>query len=73
MLADEPDLTAELDAAEDVVTGRVESVVTEWGVRHPTGRVFGTGDDETTARFIARGQGTVVRRTVTYSPWEEVE
>jgi hypothetical protein len=67
----EPDLTAELDAAEDIEMGRVDAVVTEWGVRRPSGGVFSTSDDETMARFIAKGQGTVVRRTVTYSPWEE--
>ena len=36
-LPDEPDLTRELDAAEEIVMGRAESVVTEWGVRRADG------------------------------------
>ena len=45
-MADHPDLTAELDVAEDIVTGRVEAVVTEWGVRSPSGYVTRLGSDE---------------------------
>ena len=30
----EPDLSAELDVAEEIVMGRVESVETQWGVRY---------------------------------------
>jgi hypothetical protein len=70
----EPDLTAELDAAGDIVTGRAEAVVTEWGFELPGSPVqvlsYGTG--EGIARNVARyHEGTLVRRTVTYGPWEE--
>jgi hypothetical protein len=78
-MADRTDLTAELDAAEDIVTGRAESVATEWGVRWP-GRRGGVHecDDEDTARLLAAHHdragigGALVRRTVTYGPWEDV-
>ena len=33
-MPDIPDLTAELDAAEAIVMGRAEAIVTEWGVRY---------------------------------------
>jgi hypothetical protein len=74
-----PDLTAELDAAEDIVMGRVESVKTEWGVRydqHGNGRVDSYGDGpraEYRARMdAADGPDVLVRRTITYGPWEAV-
>ncbi len=72
-MPDEPDLTAELDAAEDIVTGRVDKIETEWGVRQGEHvRTYGT--DEHRARmeqkFISR-RSTLVRRAVTYGPWEE--
>ncbi len=79
-MADHPDLTAELDVAEDIVTGRVEAVVTEWGVRSPSGYVTRLGSDEEAgkvARELAEdygregSPGALVRRTVTYGPWEE--
>jgi len=77
----EPDLSAELDAAEDIVTGRAEAVVTEWGVRSPSGYVTRLGSDEEAeevARELAEdyeregNTGAFVRRTVTYGPWEPV-
>jgi hypothetical protein len=74
----DPDLTAELDAAEDIVTGRAEAIVTEWGVRVPyeVPRVAPYGSDEWAARRdVARGKDlgyALVRRTVTYGPWEDV-
>lgn len=77
-MSDEPDLTAELDAAEDIVMGRVASVVTEWGMRHDDclTDVHDYGRDEEAARKSvtdhARLNGKLVRRTVTYSPWETV-
>ena len=53
----DPDLTAELDAAEDIVMGRVEAVVTEWGVRRWAEGVYqsyGDGDGgEAVARSVA--------------------
>ena len=75
----DPDLTAELDAAEDIVMGRAETVETEWGVRWPgrRGGVQDCGDDEDTARSLAAHRertgigGALVRRTVTYGPWED--
>ena len=74
-MKDEPDLFAELDAAEDIVTGRVEAVETEWGWREPDGSVFETNLSEAAARAIAARIDsrpvTLVRRTVTYGPWEE--
>ena len=80
MLSEEPDLTRELDAAEAIVTGRAEAVVTEWGVRydHHGGKVgiLGTGpDNERRARHEVTcwpDTSSLVRRTVTCSPWEEV-
>jgi hypothetical protein len=78
----EPDLTSELDAAEDVVMhGAI--VVTEWGVRYYPDRpdfiwlIGGDEGHEETARSLAarceqRGQGSaLMRRTVTYGPWRE--
>jgi len=85
--ADNPDLTAELDAAEAIVIGGAESVVTEWGVDCTDGRGehrvnFGDGQygSEGEARaMIGRDQrngigahNVLVRRTVTYGPWEPV-
>jgi hypothetical protein len=78
MPADEPDLMAELDAAEAIVMGTVSAVETEWGVRYGDSRgtigVYGTGpDNERHARWDAGGEpGVLVRRTVTYSEWETV-
>lgn len=79
-MSTEPDLTAELDAVEGIVMGRAESVVTEWGSRNPDGSdVFWMGklNEESARSAVAsrnrRGLPTVlVRRTVTYGPWEEV-
>jgi hypothetical protein len=83
----EPDLTRELDEAEAIVMGRAESVVTEWGVDCTDGRGehrvnFGEGKyggEEEARAMIDRDQhngigahNVLVRRTVTYSPWEEV-
>jgi hypothetical protein len=81
MLSDEPDLTRELDEAEEIVMGRAESIVTEWGVRTGSrsildGQVAFCGFDragESRARELAAGDpGALVRRTVTYGPWEVV-
>lgn len=72
-MSSEPDLTAEMDAAEDIVMGRAETVKTEWGVRYDDqGNVgiYGTGSDhERWARMDA--DGVLVCRTVTYGPWKE--
>ncbi len=78
MLSEEPDLTAELDAAEEIVTGRAEAIVTEWGMRHDDclTDVHDYGRDKEAARQSvadhARLNGRLVRRTVTYGPWENV-
>lgn len=75
-MSTEPDLTAELDAAEDIVMGRTETVVTEWGMRHDDclTDVHDYGRDEKAARQSvadhARLNGQLVRRTVTNRPWE---
>ena len=74
-MPDEPDLTAELDEAEAIVMGRA-TVVTEWGMRHDgcLTDVHDHGSDEKGARQSvadhARLNGRLVRRTVTYGPWE---
>jgi len=74
----EPDLTAELDAAEEIVMGRAECIVTEWGMRHDDclTDVHDYGRDKDAARISAaqhvRLNGRIVCRTVTYGPWEEV-
>ncbi len=82
-MADEPDLTAELDAADALVLHDVPTE-THWGTLDPvTGDVFLCGGEavplsEGTARSIVRsrrdlGKGDrLVRRTVTYGPWEVV-
>ena len=76
-MADEPDLTAELDAAEAIVMGGA-TVKTEWGMRHDDclTDVHDYGRDEKAARQSvtdhARLNGRLVRRTVTYGPWEAV-
>lgn len=80
MLSDEPDLTTELDAAEEIVTGRADKVDTEWGVRYDdlsgTPAILGAGpDNERRARHEVTcwpDTATLVRRTVTYNPWEAV-
>ena len=53
MLSEEPDLTRELDAAEEIVMGRVETVRTEWGVRRPdlASGVFHAGSDQDAERL----------------------
>ena len=79
-MSTEPDLTAELDAAEDIVMGRTESVETQWGsLDRATGRVFDchTAIEEVAASHVAARKrhgfdDVLVRRTVTYGPWEEV-
>ena len=79
MPSNEPDLMRELDEAEEIVMGRVESVVTEWGVRRRDNGNDVPCANEYLARLNAAGKndrsflaGTVIRRTVTYGPWEEV-
>jgi hypothetical protein len=79
VLSEEPDLTRELDEAEEIMSGRAESIVTEWGVRYDdlsgTAAVLGSGpDNERRARHEVRcfPDATLVRRTVTYGPWETV-
>jgi hypothetical protein len=78
-----PDLTRELDEAEAIVTGRAEAIVTQWGSRDPGGLVFVYGADavalsEATARSAVQGRrrhgsaDVLLRRTVTYGPWEDV-
>ena len=69
-----PDLTAELDEAEAIVTGRAEAIVTEWGMRHDDclTDVHDYGrDKEAACQSVAdhaRLNGRLVRRTVTYWP-----
>ena len=78
MPSDEPDLLRELDIADDIVSGRVDKMETEWGWQEPDGSVFESNLSEAAARAVtARIRRdsrpvTLVRRTVTYSPWEEV-
>jgi len=56
--------------------GRAEVIVTEWGMRHDDclTDVHDYGRDEKASRQSvndhARLNGRLVRRTVTYSPWE---
>lgn len=46
---------------------------TEWGYRFPDGHVHYCAGGERTARYVAaRADAVVVRRTVTYGPWEQV-
>ena len=75
-----PDLTAELDAAEAIVMGTA-TTETQWGVRTPSGYVTRIGSDEEAAKMARTLAGdwereghpdALVRRTVTYGPWEEI-
>jgi hypothetical protein len=78
----EPDLTAELDAAEAVVMHGV-TTETEWGVRYKSASGehaanYGSDEEgEKVARMAAADYrklgGALVRRTVTYGPWEPAE
>lgn len=60
--------------------GRIEAVVTEWGsLDRATGRVFDchTAIEDVAASLVTSRKrhgfdDVLVRRTVTYSPWEEV-
>lgn len=80
-MSDRPDLSAELDVAEDIVMGRTESVETQWGsLDRTTGRVFDchTIIEEVAASLVATRKrhgfdDVLVRRTVTYGPWEATE
>lgn len=78
----EPDLTTELDAAEDIVMGRADKIVTEWGSRDlgSDGRVFEYRNlGEIVARRATESRNRngvpcmLLRRTVTYGPWEEAD
>jgi hypothetical protein len=85
-LPDIPDLTAELDAAEEIVMGRAESVETEvwWGVRYTAScgeHITSYGDEENARHEIACSdrlhrdtRHTLLRREITTitTPWEEV-
>ena len=62
--------------------GRAETVATEWGIRRPDlfSGVFNAGNDEDSekvardlaAEYEQKGiTDALVRRTVTYGPWEE--
>jgi hypothetical protein len=82
----EPDLTAELDAAEDIVTGRAETVATEvwWGVRYTAGsgeHITSYASDDEARKEIIRSnrlnrdtRHALLRREITTitTPWEEV-
>jgi hypothetical protein len=46
---------------------------TEWGVRTREGRVDGYDDREEAEAMLRWLGGHVVRRTVTYGPWEVAE
>jgi hypothetical protein len=78
-MPDKPDLSAELDAADAIVTGGA-TAETQWAVRFQIsglGHMDTWGSDEAGARRSAGGayggwHGTLVRRTVTYGPWCEV-
>jgi hypothetical protein len=66
-----------IPAVEAILRDRLPeaTTVTEWGVREPSGSVYGypTGGEKR-ARYIAslvRGR-TVVQRSIHYGPWEEV-
>ena len=77
----EPDLMAELDDADRIISGEAEKIVTEWGVHWgmQTGsRVYSYGTDETGARMSAVDAArvpdvtaTLVSRKVTYGAWRD--
>lgn len=81
----EPDLMAELDDAEQIISGTAERIVTEWGVRweddagwHATTVGEYGPDGEKRARSLvgalARGFTNdvgVVKRKVTYGAWRD--
>lgn len=77
-MADEPDLMAELDDADLIISGDAEKIVYRWGVRWSSGylRRYGRGTEgETVARMSAADalksdQGaSVVKQKVTYGKW----
>ena len=82
----EPDLTSELDAAEEIVMGRAETVVTEvwWGVRYTAGcgeHVTSYASEDRAREEIDRSnrlhrdmKADLLRREITTitTPWEEV-
>ena len=76
-MPDKPDLSAELDAADAIVTGGA-TAETQWAVRFQIsglGHMDTWGSDEAGARRAVaryRPDGILVRRTVTYGEWEEV-
>jgi hypothetical protein len=78
----DPGLTAGPAAAGDIVTGRVAEVRTEWASREispdPAGGIvrYRTLSEATVRGILAirarRGfRDVLLRRTVTYGPWEE--
>jgi hypothetical protein len=76
-VADEPDLSAELDDADLIVTGGVAEVRTEWGVRYTDDEGYShvaVYYAETAARFNALPRnlnGTVKRRKIIVGDWED--
>ena len=82
-MGSDPDLFAELDAAEAIVMGRTEAVQVQWGSRDESGKEFIYGSNaialpEASARAAVASRArhgcrdVLLRRTITYSPWEEV-
>jgi hypothetical protein len=83
----EPDLSAELDAAEDIVMGRAETVETEvwWGVRYTSScgeHITSYASEDRAREEIDRSnrlhratKHTLLRREITTvtTPWETVE
>jgi hypothetical protein len=79
-VTDEPDLMAELDDAERIMTGEVEKIVTEWGVRqgsdtYTLGEYGPAGGQRArclVADFRRAGRpATLVSRKVTYGAWQD--
>ena len=79
-MADEPDLMAELDDAEAIISGEAEKIVTEWGIRHNAQRRCPVTlcRSEEAARAAAAYRSdqlndpcTVVSSKVTWGAWED--
>lgn len=70
---------AELDDVDRIISGEVERVVTEWGVRYDNGEVHAANEkmargwyDFQSKTEVGRAWGvTLVKRQVTYGAWQD--
>lgn len=79
-MLDQPDLTAELDDAEQIISGEVEKIVYRWGIKfcagEPGEHVSKPGwNEQATRQWVEQYDGgkpcVVVRQKVTYGVWQD--